>query len=96
MKRGQSPFEYTTIVVIIVLVGAAITGFLSSNFWAKKFGGKITVTLPPGATFINATWKDSDLWYLYRTASGSVVMQEQSPYGLLQGQVEFVERKAEK
>lgn len=65
---------------------------------AKKFGGTITVTLPPGTKLMSATWKESNLWYQYRPMRiGEVpetsTFQEDSNYGINEGKVIFVESK---
>lgn len=76
-----------------------IAGVLTScteNQMAKQFGGTMTVDLPPNTEFVNATWKDRELWYIHRPRKQGetidiITMQEVSNYGLVEGTVNFVE-----
>lgn len=58
----------------------------------------MTVNLPKGQKFVNATWKESELWYVTRTmrsneVSETFTFQEKSSYGMIEGKVIFVESK---
>jgi len=68
----------------------------TENVRAKTFGGTTVVELPPKTKLVSATWKDTDLWYLYRPANPgetptSLTLKEDSSFGLLEGQVIFNE-----
>lgn len=68
----------------------------TENEMAKNFGGTMTVELPPNTEFVTATWKEQELWYIYRPrAAGetidTVIMQEVSNLGLIEGTVKFNE-----
>lgn len=79
-------------------------GFLSlilssctENTRAKKYGGTMTVDLPPNTKFVSATWKDETLWYIYRNRKNdetpeTTTMREDSRFGIIEGKVQFVER----
>lgn len=78
----------------------AVIGFTSCTQQerAKQFGGSVTVNLPSGQKLVNATWKDTDLWYL--TEEGDSTFQpkrytfkESSTYGMMEGSVTFIESK---
>ncbi len=62
----------------------------TENQRVKKFGGNATITLPKGKKLINATWKDSNLWYLTRNmkpgeTAEEYTFAEESNFGLVQG-----------
>lgn len=64
---------------------------------AKQFGGTMTVKLPINTEFVNATWKEDELWYIYRPRKAGeipdvTIMQEDSKFGLMEGQVQFIEQ----
>jgi hypothetical protein len=99
MRKGHTTIEVITIITIIGIL--FVLGFLgvklfSSNMWAKSFGGTINVMLKPDTKLVQATWKESNLWYLTRpmrkgeTAETST-LHEQSTMGMLEGQVFFIE-----
>ena len=63
---------------------------------AKQSGGTMKVDLPPNTKFVNATWKNDELWYIYRPRKAGesvdiVTMQENSNWGIMEGKVEFNE-----
>ena len=66
---------------------------------AKRFGGNATIDVPSGHKLVNATWKESELWYLTRPmregeAPETVTFRESSRLGLVEGTVTFVEQVA--
>jgi hypothetical protein len=81
-----------------------VLGFLSlvlssctENERAKKYGGTMTVDLPPNTKFVSASWKEDQLWYVYRVRKDGEIpetftMKEDSRFGIIQGKVQFVER----
>lgn len=57
----------------------------------------MTVKLPINTEFVNATWKEDELWYIYRPRKAGetpdvTIMQEDSNFGLMEGQVQFIEQ----
>lgn len=63
----------------------------------RHFGGTTTVQLPCGEKFINASWKENNIWYATRPATVSdnfhtIVYRESSIAGILQGKVMFYEK----
>jgi len=70
----------------------------TGNVRAKRFGGTMTVELPANQKLVNATWKDSQLWYLSKPMSKTdtavtYTFKEKSNYGIREGSVIFVETK---
>ena len=70
----------------------------TKNIRTKTFGGTMNITLPAGQKFINVTWKNAELWYLYRPmklgeTNEVYIFQEKSSFGALEGKVIFNESK---
>lgn len=83
----------------IILVG--IIGWLTvgctENTRTKRFGGTMTINVPPTEKFINATWKDDELWYLTRDRREGETpenwkFQEKSSFGMIEGTIIFHEQ----
>ncbi len=97
MRKGFTVIELMIVLAIVaIIITLACKVIFSSNWWAKSFGGTTTVTLEPNTKLVNATWKDSNLWYLVRPmrkgeTSETFMLLEQSNLGVLQGKVIFVE-----
>jgi len=95
-----------SIFPITIMGGAALFALLviiltmcscTENQRAKSFGGTATVDLPPNTKFVGATWKEEQLWYVYRPSRPGespekVTMQEQASFGFIQGVVIFQEK----
>lgn len=69
----------------------------TENERAKNLGGTMTVKLPAGAAFVNASWKNEELWYIYRPRKAGeqpvvTIMQEDSVFDIMQGKVQFIEQ----
>lgn len=85
-----------TLAILAILI-SILTTSCTENSRAKHFGGTITVSLPKGTKFVNATWKDTELWYSYRpTRVGETpevtIFKEQSSMGIWEGEVRFHEQ----
>lgn len=74
------------IIIVFVVIGSLI--MFSRNYRTRKFGGTIEIQLTKDQKFINATWKENDLWYLYEDST-QYIFQERSSLGLLNGKVIF-------
>lgn len=69
----------------------------TENSRAKSFGGTMTIDIPQGNKLVSATWKEDQLWYLYRPARAgekpeTSTLREDSKFGLIQGTVVFNEK----
>lgn len=81
MKRS---FLFLMLLLAVAMFATSCT----ENQRAKRFGGKMEYTVPAGEEFINATWKDNNLWVITKeTKTGTVYMHEVSDYGILEGTV---------
>jgi len=76
----------------VLFLGLVLLSLLSctENTRARHWGGKEVVTLQPNHRFINATWKEGDLWIVTEdTITHQFYFSEKSRYGLLEGSIEF-------
>lgn len=70
----------------------------TENQRARQFGGTETVNLPEGQAFVNATWKDHDLWIITTdrnpldTVKRTYRFSEKSSYGLMEGTIVINEK----
>lgn len=79
-----------------IMVGFLVIGCTESQR-VKSFGGEMTVDLPAGKKFLNATWKEGiNLWYITRDRRSDEPIEtyefrEQSNFGVVEGVVKFKE-----
>ncbi len=89
--------------LLSIVAGAAFVVILpalsscTENSSAKSFGGKMTIDIPKGNKLENATWKEDELWYLYRPSREGEVPEthyftEKSSFGVWEGTVIFKEQ----
>lgn len=81
----------TAILTFVILTSC------TENTRAKAFGGTMTVNLETGQKLLEATWKESELWYLTRERrEGEPIerykFQEESSFGMMEGTVIFIEK----
>ena len=88
MKNSTMGWATAFIVAVVIFVSFAMSG-CTSNERAKSFGGTQTVTLAPGETLINVTWKDTDMWVLVQLPSGQKEFREYSSFGIMNGKIVF-------
>lgn len=82
-------------IILIITLVIGLSG-CTDNERARSFGGTETVNLPKGQRLVNATWKETDLWYLTEPMPTGYVPQtktfhEKSTYGAWEGTVIFHE-----
>ena len=82
-------------IMLLIALGCGLTGCKSV---AKNMGGTVTIDVPKGQKVIEATWKDSNLWYLTRPIRKdeepeTFTLQEDSNFGIIEGKVIFKESK---
>lgn len=82
-------------IALLVVMGFSLTGCKSV---VKSYGGTISIDVPKGQKVIEATWKDSDVWYLTRPMREgeepeTFTLQEDSNLGIIEGKVIFKESK---
>ena len=87
-------------ILFILLTICLFTCLFTSceQYVSRNWGGDITINLPPGERLVEATWKNSDLWYLVEPMDSDYkpkvkVFKESSTYGVLEGCVTFIETK---
>jgi len=75
-------------LLIMALMVAILLPSCTENQRAKRFGGKMEYQVPKGEEFVNATWKDNNLWVITKNqTTGTFYMHEVSDYGVLEGTV---------
>lgn len=84
--------------IILVLVVICMTFVSCEQYNARNFGGETTINLKPGEKLVEATWKDSELWYLVEPMDSDYVpktkiFKENSLMGIMEGEVKFIERR---
>ena len=69
------------------VISAIVFGVYSyaENERAKSYSDIMTIDLPSKSKLITATWKESELWYLYQS-------REDSKFDILPGKVTFNEK----
>jgi len=83
-------------LVAIIAFAAAFTS-CTENERAKSFGGTMRVDIKKGDRLVEATWKESQLWYLTTKADSGhapkvYTFQEESSFGMMEGTVIFKEQ----
>jgi len=101
MKRKFSKGEIAWVISMLALMFVLIFTSCTKTERAKRYGGSFTIDLPENTKFVNATWKENNLWYITRDMDSTDVAQtykfkEKSNYGVMQGTVIFVEHKTPK
>ena len=64
----------------------------------RHFGGTIRIDLPKGEKLINATWKETNLFYLTEPMDSDYIpktktFRESSSFGVFESEVLFIESK---
>ena len=64
----------------------------------RSYGGTTTINVKKGYKIVEATWKDSNLWYLIEPMDSDYVPKtkefiESSRFGVMEGKVIFIEEK---
>lgn len=87
--------EKLVVTFIACLVSIGVYAF-NGNYKARTFGGTMTVELAYGERVVNCTWKDKNLWVLKEVnpniAPRTLVFEESSLFGVLEGKVIFKEK----
>ena len=87
---------YDMKILIVLMLCLAITS--CDQKIARNFGGTTTIKLDPGQKLIEATWKESSLWYLTEPMESEYepktkVFKESSEWRALEGKVIFIETR---
>lgn len=89
-----------TVVLLFLTIGLQVDAGCD-NWRARTWGGSTTVTVQPGHKVVTVTWKESSLWIATRPmhadeAPETILFEERSSMGVLQGTVTIVEQGAAK
>jgi len=85
--------------IIFTLAAIFTLSSCTKNERVKRFGGSASIDIPADQQFVNATWKENDLWIVTktRTSVDTVYSQyqfgENSSWGILEGTYTINETK---
>ena len=96
--RGLSFIGWYLVILFIVVCAVIAIVSCTENTRARMYGGTVNVMLPRGQKLIEVTWKESELWYLTEPMDSDYrpktkVFKEDSRFGVLEGTVNFIERR---
>jgi len=88
-------FLFALAITMVIAVSSVSS---CENYATRSLGGSTTINLPAGERLVEATWKNSNLWYLTEPMDSDYVpktktFREDSNMGLLEGTVTFVESR---
>jgi len=99
-QSSNHVLSYLTALLIVIVVLACLFGLwtCSANYRARNLGGTVSVPVPAGSKVLSATWKGDQVWYVHRPflpgeTPQTVILQESSKGGVLEGRVIFQESK---
>ena len=77
-------------ILISAIAVLALTASCTQNARVKNFGGTGDINLPKGQKLVNATWKETQVWYLTRQmradeTAETYQFQEESSWGVIEG-----------
>lgn len=76
------------VAAVLLVVSWTAYYFGLEQVFVKRYGGVMTISVPPGQYHITTTWKDDHLWVEnYDPKSNSCIFSEYSKGNLLQGRV---------
>lgn len=83
---------------LVLLALSAIMMVGCDQYITRQVGGTTTIQLEPNQKLVEATWKESNLWYLTEPMDSDYkpktkVFQESSLLGVMEGKVIFIETK---
>lgn len=98
MKKLFTKGELIWIALMLLMCVALAFTSCTENTMAKNYGGKMTIELKSNQKFINATWKEDNLWVLTKTMSATDVPEtykftEKSTFGVMEGEITIKETK---
>ena len=86
--RLGKPFPGLVVAVLILLAGWLAYTFHLENVFVKRWGGVMSLTVPPGQHHLGATWKEDHLWVeSFDPSTNTCEFREYSKGNLLQGRV---------
>lgn len=74
--------------LILLTAGTLLYYFWLEQMFVKRFGGRMSISVPEGQYHISATWKDDNLWIEnYDPDTNECIFTEYSRGNLLEGRV---------
>ena len=86
------------VLIITLFLSVLSLSSCTEQIRARAFGGELTIQVPKGQKLTMATWKESNLFYLYEEMDSNYVPKtkmfvESSAYGVLETKITFIESK---
>ncbi|PID41064.1 MAG: hypothetical protein CR981_04950 [Proteobacteria bacterium] len=76
------------VAVVLLAAGWATYYFRLEQMFVKRYGGVMTISVPPGQYHLNATWKDDNLWIEnYDPQTNTCIFSEYARGNMLEGRV---------
>jgi uncharacterized lipoprotein YehR (DUF1307 family) len=90
-KLFRSLFAITMVVLMVIAFSSC-----TENARVKTFGGEATINLDSGQSFVNATWKNDDMWIVTRERREGEAIEtykffEKSSFGMMEGTYTIME-----
>jgi hypothetical protein len=86
--KGKNWSTGAIVSLVILVVGYSLFHFYFENVFVKRWGGKMSISIPEGMHHISATWKDDNLWIEnYDPKTNRCIFQEYSRGAVLEGKV---------
>lgn len=81
-------------LILVSILAFALTG--CDQVLVRSGFSNMTINLPCGHKYVNASWKEAEIWYATRPANPgetfvTVTYKQQTPVNILSGSVMFVE-----
>ena len=74
--------------VILLVIGTLMYYFWLEQVFVKRFGGRMSISVPEGQYHISATWKADNLWIEnYDPKTNQCIFSEYSRGNMLEGRV---------
>lgn len=78
------------IILSTILLASLLFTSCTDNHSARNYGGTEQVKLLPNHKFVNATWKQDNLWIVTQdTLTGKFYFKEKSSFGIWEGTIEI-------
>lgn len=75
---------------LLFILLSVLVSSCTENSRTRAFGGKQSYSIKENEIFINATWKDADLWILTKdTIDNQYHFREKSSFGMMEGEITF-------
>lgn len=83
---------------LLIIIAAVVLASCTEQARTRRFGGKMTISLPKGEKLIMATWKENNLFTLTEPMDSGYIpktktFKESSSWGVMESEIKFIENK---